>query len=374
MKILLLESFYASSHKQWADGLISSSNHYIELLSLPGRHWKWRMHHAGKYFAYEIVKLKSSYDMILCSDMMNVAEFRGLLSALGQMDSWFNSVPIITYFHENQITYPWSENDPDPDLKRDNHYGWINYVSCLSSDYILFNSNFHKNNFIKALPTFMKQFPHVPQNDFIDAIAEKSIAIPVGLDLKMLATKSKVRNKTPIILWNHRWEFDKNPRQFFNTLIDLKSKNIEFELIIAGESYNNYPKIFDEAKNALSDRIIHFGFVKNRGQYIDLLLKSDILPVTSNQDFFGISVIEAIAAGCTPLLPNRLAFPEHLEKSEFQNYYYNSPVDLNTKLSKFIEANCSSPLLRKHILKYDLNNIGPVYDEFFNQVNRSNSI
>ena len=374
MKILLIESFYASSHKQWADGLISHSNHDIELLSLPGRHWKWRMHHAGKFFAYEIVKLKSSYDLILCSDMMNVAEFRGLLSALGQKGSWFNTVPVITYFHENQITYPWSENDPDPDLKRDNHYGWINYVSCLSSDFVLFNSNFHKNSFLQALPSFIKQFPQVPQNDFIDIIAEKSKTFPVGLDLEMLAKGSKVKNKRPIILWNHRWEFDKNPEQFFKTLIDLKSKKIEFEVIIAGESYKNYPKVFDDAKTALSDRIIHFGFVKDRSQYIDLLLKSDILPVTSNQDFFGISVIEAIAAGCSPLLPNRLAFPEHLEKSEYQKYYYNSPIELNTKLTKFIEADHSSSALRKHILKYDLNNIGPVYDDFFSLIHRSNSI
>ena len=374
MKILLLESFYASSHKQWADGLISHSNHDIQLLSLPGRHWKWRMHHAGKYFAYEIIKLKSSYDLILCSDMMNVAEFRGILGALGQKISWFNEVPIVTYFHENQITYPWSENDPDPSLQRDNHYGWINYVSCLSSDHILFNSGFHKNSFIQALPSFMKQFPAVPQNDFIDDIAAKSKTIPIGLDLLKLTNLKRVKNKRPTILWNHRWEFDKNPEQFFNTLIDLKSKNIEFDVIIAGESYKNYPKVFDEAKAALSDKIIHFGFVKNRSQYIDLLLKSDILPVTSNQDFFGISVIEAIAAGCTPLLPNRLAFPEHLKKAEFQKYYYNSPAELKTKLSEFIESDHSSSEIRKYILKYDLNEVGPVYDEFFNQLNRKISI
>ena len=271
MKILLLESFYASSHKQWADGLISHSNHDIELLSLPGRHWKWRMHHAGKYFAHEIIKFKSSFDLIICSDMMNVAEFRGLLSALGQKDSWFRSIPIITYFHENQITYPWSDSDPDPKLKRDNHYGWINYVSCLSSDFVLFNSNFHKNSFINALPSFISQFPHVPQNDFIESIAEKSKVISLGLELKALSTEKRIKNKRPTILWNHRWEFDKNPEQFFNTLIDLKSKKLEFDLIIAGESYKNYPKVFDEAKSALSDRIIHFGFVKNRHQYLDLL-------------------------------------------------------------------------------------------------------
>jgi glycosyltransferase involved in cell wall biosynthesis len=326
------------------------------------------MHHAGKYFAYEIIKLKTTYDLILCSDMMNVAEFRGLLSALGESNSWFNKIQIITYFHENQITYPWSDSDPDPTLKRDNHYGWINYVSCLSSDFILFNSNFHKNSFIQALPSFINQFPNVPQNDFIDSISKKSSIIPIGLDLLNLSNLDSVKNEIPTILWNHRWEFDKNPELFFNILIDLKSKNIKFHLIIAGESYKNYPKVFDDAKLALSDRIIHFGFVENRSQYVELLLKSDIIPVTSNQDFFGISVIEAIAAGCVPILPNRLAFPEHLNQIEFQKYYYDSPDDLKSKLIQFIKEDHSSQTLRNYVLKYDFKDIGPVYDLYFSQV------
>ena len=96
---------------------MAHSNHDIDLLSLPGRHWKWRMHHAGQYFAKEITKKGERYDLILCSDLMNVAEFRGFLSAQGKSDSWYLHTPLITYFHENQITYPWSEDDPDPKTK-----------------------------------------------------------------------------------------------------------------------------------------------------------------------------------------------------------------------------------------------------------------
>lgn len=369
MKILLLESFYASSHKQWADGLIEHSSHYIQLLSLPGRHWKWRMHHAGKYFAYEISNIKSSFDVILCSDLMNVAEFRGVLRALGNADSWYNTIPVITYFHENQITYPWSESDPDISLKRDNHYGWINYISCLSSDHILFNSHFHKTNFINSLSGFLNQFPKETQDNHIYTIQAKSKVIPIGLDLKGLVNAQRLKNKNPIILWNHRWEYDKNPELFFNTLIDLKAKGLEFEVIIAGESYKNYPKIFDDAKEKLADRIIHFGFAQDRGQYEELLVQSDILPVTSNQDFFGISVIEAIAAGCTPLLPNRLAFPEHLPEPEHKEHFFNSSIEFADKLSKLILSfQPTTESLRNYILKYDWNTIAPKFDDYFQNV------
>ena len=366
MKILLLESFYTSSHKLWADGLISESRHDIHLISLPGRHWKWRMHHAGQHFAYEIAKLKTSYDLILCSDLMNVAEFRGMLASLGKYDSWFNKIPVVTYFHENQITYPWSQDDPDIQLKRDNHYGWINYISCISSDYLLFNSEFHRSNFISSLPGFLKQFPDGGLQGSIESIEKKSSLLPIGLHLKDLVKAPKSQNQIPTILWNHRWEYDKNPDQFFQSLFQLKEKNLDFKLIVAGESYKKYPRIFDEAKEKLADRIVHFGYAKDKCVYHELLLKSDILPVTSNQDFFGISVIEAIAAGCIPILPNRLAFPEHLDEDEYQFLYFDTTEELTEKIANFIDQKpIISSELRDYILKYDWDIVAPQYDAYF---------
>ncbi|MEM9546956.1 MAG: DUF3524 domain-containing protein [Bacteroidota bacterium] len=369
MKILLLESFYTSSHQQWADGLITHSKHKFHLISLPGRHWKWRMHHAGVHFAHEILKLDDKFDIILCSDLMNIAEFRGTLSALGNSKSWFTNVPVITYFHENQITYPWSEDDPDVKLKRDNHYGWINFVSCLGSDYILFNSVFHKESFLQALPAFLGQFPDNNHHSLLDSIRRKSDVLPIGLDLSDLSQSRIKESKTPIILWNHRWEYDKNPDLFFNTLFQLADKNLDFQVIIAGESYKNYPKIFDHARVRLKDRILHFGFASSRREYYQLLLSSDILPVTSNQDFFGISAVEAIAAGCFPILPNRLAFPEHLNEPEYANHYYHTPSELLHKTRQFLkEGPATNDSMREYILKYDWESVVLRYDEYFEKL------
>ncbi len=43
MKILILEPFFSGSHRQWAEGYQRHSRHEVEILSLKGRHWKWRM-------------------------------------------------------------------------------------------------------------------------------------------------------------------------------------------------------------------------------------------------------------------------------------------------------------------------------------------
>ena len=44
MQIVLLDSFYTGSHKQWAIDLTQNSKHQITIFSMKGIHWKWRMH------------------------------------------------------------------------------------------------------------------------------------------------------------------------------------------------------------------------------------------------------------------------------------------------------------------------------------------
>ena len=47
-------------------------------------------------------------------------------------------------------------------------------------------------------------------------------------------------------------------------------------------------------------------------KYLKILSEADIIVSTAIHEFFGISVVEAIAAGAYPLLPKRLAYPEVL--------------------------------------------------------------
>jgi hypothetical protein len=62
---------------------------------------------------------------------------------------------------------------------------------------------------------------------------------------------------------------------------------------------------------------------------------ADLLPVTSNQDFFGASVIEAMYCNVVPLLPKRLAYPEHLPQQFHSTFFYDEN-DFVTKIQKRI--------------------------------------
>ena len=96
MKILIIEPYFEGSHKRWALDFQKFSSHTVELLTLPGRHWKWRMHGGAITLAQEYNKINFKPDLIIASDMLNLPLFKSLAKT--------KDTPIAMYFHENQIT------------------------------------------------------------------------------------------------------------------------------------------------------------------------------------------------------------------------------------------------------------------------------
>jgi len=345
MRILLIEPFYTGSHKKWCDGFQKYSSHQVELATLSGRHWKWRMHGGAVELARSLNLSKAKYDLIIASDFLDLATFKSLY--------WDNSCKFCVYFHENQITYPWSETDQDIVLKRNNHYGWINYTSALVADFCLFNSDYHRNSFIGALPDFLTQFPDGHDLSSIEEIAAKSSTLYLGLEL---ISKPKKENRSPVLLWNHRWEYDKNPEAFFDALHEVVDLN--WKLIVLGESYKSSPSVFEMARQKFKDRIIQWGYVEAKESYQNFLVMSDVLLVTANQDFFGGSVVEAVHAGAYPILPNRLAYPEHVGSGSL----YSDREEMIEKLRQAIGNFENLPSLSKNVEKYSWNNCISFYD------------
>lgn len=358
LRIALIEPFYTGSHKKWAEELRDESYHLIDIYSLPGRFWKWRMHGGAISSAKNVLEANKEYDIFLVSDFINLAIFKSLIIAKYPKANFY------IYFHENQLTYPWSQDDGDVKLKRDQNYSFINYSSALIADKVFFNSKFHLDNFIGSLPDFLRQFPDEQNLWSIDVIKDKCIVLSLALKLSDLEKKPK---KTPnSILWNHRWEYDKNPDTFFKILANIKDRNISFKLIVLGEKTNKYPKVFDWAKGYFKEEIIHFGYAPSKKMYWELLHKSSILPVTSNQDFFGISIIEAMHANVYPLLPNRLVYPEHIPDHVKDSHLYNTNEGLEEMLINYLTSPNLNLDFSRWVEKYSWNNSIINYDEAFN--------
>ena len=89
--------------------------------------------------------------------------------------------------------------------------------------------------------------------------------------------------------------------------------------------------------------------------------------MTSNQDFFGISVVEAIAAGCIPILPNCLAYPEHLPDHLLEIIYYNDIKSFKNKLNQFLNQIPELDLM-PYVKDYDWRSCISRYDELLYDV------
>jgi len=358
-KILLLEPFFTGSHQSWAEGFQRFSQHEIKILSLPGRHWKWRMHSGAVSLAKQFLAMDFQPDLILATDMLDFPTFLGLTRTKSA------AISTAIYFHENQITYPWSATDPDIALKRDNQYGFKNYTSAFVADKVFFNSNYHKQSFLNGLLDFLRQFPDYQEVETIQRIAAKSEVLYLGVDLQRFKEcEFNKKHEIPLLLWNHRWEYDKHPEGFFKALFRLQSEGIAFKVAILGQSYKQAPAIFQEAKKVLQTEIVQFGKVKRFEDYAKWLWRADILPVSNHQDFFGQSVVEAMYCNCFPILPNRLAYPEHIPKTRHHRFFYQSEEAFYQLLKKAILNidQIRQETTQNFVKHYDWRTLAPIYD------------
>ena len=368
LNILIIEPYNSGSHAAWGNGYQNYSRHNVEILGMEGRYWKWRMHGGAVTLAKRFMKGGFKPDLIFASDMLDLTTFLALTR------SKTADIPIALYFHENQLSYPWSPDDRDVLNKRDSHYGFINYSSALAADRLFFNSGYHMESFLDEVWRLLKNFPDYNELDTVKNIRNKSSILHLGLDLKRLdehRSKGSQKGEKPLILWNHRWEYDKNPADFFRALYILQERGLEFELAILGESFRRKPEEFEEARARLGDRIVHFGYAEDFSTYASLLWKADIMPVTSNQDFFGGSVVEGIFCNNFPLLPKRLAYPEHIPEEFQEEFFYDDFDDLLVRLERAIisikeirsENETSSKGVSRFVKGYRWEKMAPRYDD-----------
>lgn len=347
MNILAIEPFYSGSHKAFLKGIRKYSSHNIIPIKLNYKGWKWRMHGDSVTLAQLTKQIDDKIDLLFTSSMTNLPAFLALNNPR------FAHTPTIMYMHDNQFTRPIPAGET-----RDMTYCYINYISMLVADKLLFSSQFHLDDLLQALPGFLENYPGDKHYSTVEQIREKSVIMHPGMDLQGFTDTPDTRkaNENPVIVWNQRWQFDRNPAMFFRVMNRLNDIDLKFDLILAGDTMHQKPEEFEKAWQRYGNQITHFGYVEDLENYSRLLHSGDIVVSTATYEFFCIPILEAIYCGCHPLVPNSLHYPELIPES-LHKPLLHAPVLYNTEDELFLHLKDLLSGKTKPLPKASLQNI-----------------
>ena len=343
LDIVFVESHDGGSHRDFRLGLARHSRHRYRALTLPPRFWKWRMRGAAAWFADRLAIEPEPCDLILATSLLNLADLRGLLPPP------LDRRPLVLYMHENQLTYPLS-----PEEEFDFHFGFTNIVSCLAADRVVFNSAFHRDLFLDALPDYLGRMPEAIPRGVRGRLAARSEVLPVGLERVPHDAPDRAvwrgspcdpaagprwprDGERPVLLWNHRWEFDKRPELFASAVGRLLDLGLDFAVLLLGDSRHR-GEVFQPLAARLGDRCLAFGHEDDRDRYEQCLQMADIVVSCAEQEYFGIAVAEAVHAGCYPVLPRRQVYPSLYGEPCRGRHFYTSDDELVALLVALIRG------------------------------------
>ncbi len=360
--IYLLEPFFAGSHRQWAEGFRDHSAHEVHLVTHEGQFWKWRLGGGFVTIAEEFADAVAEHgppDLVLASSMLDLAGLLGLARRT------VGDAPAAVYFHENQVTYPATGR-----TRVEAAQGMVNWSSLLAADGAAFNSAFHREAFFDALPVLLGAAPDRRHDHLIPTARERSVVVPVGVDLLRIGPL-RDREGVATILWNHRWDPDKAPGEALEALGVLAAEGLDFRVVLAGESFVGQPVEHRIAVEALGDRVVNEGYLDDAG-YVDALHSADVVVGTARQEFFGVSVVEAMYAGALPVVPDRLVYPERIPAGLEDTCLYRTPQQLTDRLRMLVNdpaiARRSAGVVRATVARYDWSVVGPRTDAWLEAV------
>jgi glycosyltransferase involved in cell wall biosynthesis len=336
------------------------------------------MRGAAAHFA-DIInsQLDARCDLIVVTDYLNLADLRGLLGP-----PW-DRLPCLMYMHENQLTYPLS-----PQEQFDFHFGFTNIVSALAAEMVVFNSRFHRQLFLDSLPNYLAKMPEAVPKSVKERLAAKSRVLPVGIERPVHgeddfapylggrcepdAGPGWPKGRVPVILWNHRWEFDKQPEQFAKAISRLAVEDHPFELLLLGEP-RGHESVFEPLRKRLGARCLAFGYTPERAEYDRWLQRADLIVSCAEQEYFGIAVAEAVQAGAYAVLPRRQVYPSLYGRLCKGRHFYDSERELTDLLRALLTGSgcghvCSLPL---DCDRFCWQRLIPAYDELMLEVTRT---
>ena len=355
LSVALVEPWFAGSHRAWAEGYQRSSAHDVRLVTMPGRFWRWRLRGAAVTLAAALerqVTESGPPDVLLVSSMVDLAQLTGLTRHL------LGDTRVVLFLHENQVAYM-------PGATPDHDAAYRCWTSLLAADKVVVNSQWHLDALAAGLRQLLPQAPDFTHDGALEQVLANIVVVPVGVDLADIEPPSERHAGPPVVLWNHRWDDDKQPEVFVRSLEKIAAAGVEHRVILGGEdAWGPGGDRRTEAEQRLGERVLRSGWAAP-DQYRRDLARADVVVSVARHEFFGVSMVEAMAAGAVPVLPRALSYPEIVPQRFHEAVFYEPGrfrARLQEVLSDLPRAQLAIEGLASAMARYDLPEVAPLLD------------
>ena len=315
MRVLLLSPYDARSHRYWREGVVAHLPDIdFEVHTLPARFFSWRFR--GNALTWADAEF-GACDVVLATSMTDLSALRGLNRRIA-------TTPVVLYFHENQFAYP-SEEPPAHLLERQ----VTSVYGALAAERLAFNSEYNRQTFLDGARRLLKRLPDGIPSGVVDTLESRSSVLPVPLGDECFEGHAERPRDRFDIVWNHRWEADKGPARLAALVEELLVRDVSFRIhLLGGDPSRPHPDIEQAASRLRArGRLGRFGELPDRADYLACLRDANVVLSTTLHEFQGLAVQEAIALGCTPVVPDRLAYVEYVPEA----LRYTSSDDLQAE-------------------------------------------
>lgn len=305
MRALLLSAYAAQSHRYWQAGLQRMfPNWSWTALQLPPRHFSWRVRGNPLFWSIaERETLEAPWDRVIATSMVDLATLRGLVPRLA-------SVPTLLYFHENQFAYP-QDRQQHGLLEAQ----MVSLYGALAADSLAFNSRYNLDSFMLGCDELLQRLPDRVPPGIVEQLRSKAVVLPVPLlpiapDTAPTPAQQRWRPGALRLLWSARFEHDKGGDGLLRLLQELEQGTVDYQLAVTGQQFRSSPAVFEGIRQEFSHRLVQFGYVDQEEDFWALQREADIVISTALHEFQGLAVMQAVMAGCVPVVPDRLAYRE----------------------------------------------------------------
>jgi len=220
--------------------------------------------------------------------------------------------------------------------------------------------------FYRVVASLFARLPDFVPERVVDAMEEKTEVLPVPLlpvvEAQASAWRPEEKSRALRILWNARFEHDKGGEGTSSYSQGPGTVRAPLSARCYRATVSQFTRgVFLQSNGIFEHRLVQFGYMDSAADYHALQAGADIILSTALHEFQGLAVMQAVRAGCMPLVPDRLAYREmYPEHCRYQSCPDNLQQEADSAITLLLEL-AARPSVPIDMSAYSIEQLRPRY-------------